>query len=108
MSRLNVFGWGLVAATVFALLSASLAAGEARAGDCAAMNFTFNLGTTNLCDTTTRLSVSLPGFGFLTGLEVVNASGNAIDGQATSTKGGRLAWSAGRVRARDTLRASWA
>jgi hypothetical protein len=87
-SRLHIIGWGLVVAIFFALFSASLGAGEARAGNCAAMTFTFNLGTTNTCSTTTVLDST----GASTGLDVLDATpgANAIEGAATAATGGGI------------------
>jgi hypothetical protein len=86
-SRLNIFWWGLLAATFFALLSASLGAGEARAGSCVAFNFTFNLGSgnPNTCNTTT----SLDGTGASVGLDVFDATpgAEALGGRATASTG---------------------
>src|SRR5262245_45255651 len=75
-SRLHLFGWGMVAATLFALVLASLGAGQARAGNCAALNFTFNLGSANpnTCNTTTSLNST----GAAVGLNVGNTTPDAI------------------------------
>jgi hypothetical protein len=86
-SRLHIFWWGLVSAAFFALLSASLGAGEAQAGSCVAANFTFNLGNANpnTCNTTT----SLDGTGAMVGLDVFDATpgANALQGRATASTG---------------------
>jgi hypothetical protein len=85
-SLLHVLGWRLLAFTFFVLLSAALGAGEARAGNCVAMNFTFNLGSANpnTCDTTTSLN-STAGIG----LDVLDQTPDAIAirGRATAATG---------------------
>jgi hypothetical protein len=73
-SRLHVLGWGVVAATFCALLLASLAAGEARAGNCATMDFTFTLGSTNMCGQMTQLTESFSGIG----LDILESSPGSI------------------------------
>jgi hypothetical protein len=84
-SRSHVFGWGLVTATFLALLSASFGAGEARAGSCVAMNFTFNLGSVNTCTTTTQLDSTGAGTGLLVNDGTPGAT--AISGEATAATG---------------------
>jgi len=80
-SRLHIFGWGLAAATVFALVS-SLWAEEARAGNCAAMDFAFTLSVfnPNTCDTATTLDTT-----GITGLRVSDATPGAVALSAHST-----------------------
>jgi hypothetical protein len=82
-SRIRVFEWGLVAAAFFALFSLSLGAGEARAGNCATMNFTFNLGSANTCNTSTQLDSTGAG----NGLRVFGTSLIAIAGETTAMGG---------------------
>jgi hypothetical protein len=86
-ARLHIFGWGLLAATFLALLLASLGAGEARAGNCATMNFTFTLGSANpnTCNTPTTLDSTGAGIGLL--VTDANASAFVIEGDATATTG---------------------
>src|SRR5262245_31915956 len=86
-SRLHIFWLGLAAAALFALLSASLGAGEARAGNCATMNFTFTLGSANpnTCNTQTSLNST----GAATGLRVSDGTPGAfaIVGEAAAATG---------------------
>jgi hypothetical protein len=83
-SRLHIFAWGLVAATFFALLSA-FGAGEARAGDCSANNFVFNLGGFNTCNTTTSLNTIGAGIGV--DVFTLTPGNTALEGDARATTG---------------------
>jgi hypothetical protein len=86
MSRqsMRLAGFVVVAATLFALFSASLGAGEARAGDCV-MNFTFNLGIPNTCNAPTTLD-STGGLGI--GVTNATPDGIALFGRASAVTGG--------------------
>src|SRR5262249_53963687 len=84
-SRLHVCGWGLAAASFFALLSASLGPAAASAGNCAMADFTFNLGSTNLCPEVTRLKST----GDAAGVNVFDSTPGAwvMEGDATAQTG---------------------